>query len=391
MKLNKTFGRIATTLVATAMLASVAAVPAFAVNNSGVISPDSGSAITAITFNKELTMPSNVPVPAVTFNFSMDGTALVGEEVATDNSNQVPITAGNSSSQLSGTAVFTGEESTVDNGDGTKTASVTASISLGDLHFDSPGVYKYSLTEDALTIATKDDYTLSDADRSVYLYVEGNGASSQIVGAVIVAGDTYSSEAAKKVDTVGNYYMLTGDPDDPNDEPTVNDNQLTVLKTVTGDMGDKSASFTFSVTVGTTGSGKTYTAQYMKDGAAQGDAFPLTAGVTKTDVELSDGMSLQINGLSQKESYIITETDAFVDNYTTTIDKNNDGTDDVTEEEAVKSGINEQFNGNITAEFTNTREAVSPTGLIMDIAPYALLVVVAAAGCFVFLRKRRED
>ena len=41
--------------------------------------------------------------------------------------------------------------------------------------------------------------------------------------------------------------------------------------------------------------------------------------------------------------------------------------------------------------YTNTREAVSPTGLIMDIAPYALLVVVAAAGCFVFLRKRRED
>ena len=30
MKLNKTFGRIATTLVATAMLASVAVVPAFA-------------------------------------------------------------------------------------------------------------------------------------------------------------------------------------------------------------------------------------------------------------------------------------------------------------------------------------------------------------------------
>ena len=40
---------------------------------------------------------------------------------------------------------------------------------------------------------------------------------------------------------------------------------------------------------------------------------------------------------------------------------------------------------------TNDRDAVSPTGLIMDIAPYVLLVVVAAAGCFVFLRKRRED
>ena len=41
--------------------------------------------------------------------------------------------------------------------------------------------------------------------------------------------------------------------------------------------------------------------------------------------------------------------------------------------------------------YTNTRNAVSPTGLAMNVAPYALLVVVAAAGCFVFLRKRRED
>ena len=44
-----------------------------------------------------------------------------------------------------------------------------------------------------------------------------------------------------------------------------------------------------------------------------------------------------------------------------------------------------------SAEFTNNREAVSPTGIVMNVAPYVLLVVVAAAGCFVFLRKRRED
>ena len=46
---------------------------------------------------------------------------------------------------------------------------------------------------------------------------------------------------------------------------------------------------------------------------------------------------------------------------------------------------------NVDVSYLNTLNAVSPTGLIMDIAPYALLVVVAAAGCFVFLRKRRED
>lgn len=36
MKLNKTIGRVATTLVATAMLASLAAVPAFADSTPGV-------------------------------------------------------------------------------------------------------------------------------------------------------------------------------------------------------------------------------------------------------------------------------------------------------------------------------------------------------------------
>ena len=40
---------------------------------------------------------------------------------------------------------------------------------------------------------------------------------------------------------------------------------------------------------------------------------------------------------------------------------------------------------------TNTKTAVSPTGIVANVAPYALLVVIAAAGCFVFLRKRDED
>ena len=42
-------------------------------------------------------------------------------------------------------------------------------------------------------------------------------------------------------------------------------------------------------------------------------------------------------------------------------------------------------------EFNNNKESVTPTGIVMNVAPYVLLVVVAAAGCFVFLRKRRED
>ena len=44
-----------------------------------------------------------------------------------------------------------------------------------------------------------------------------------------------------------------------------------------------------------------------------------------------------------------------------------------------------------THTITNTRSTTTPTGIVMNVAPYALLVVVAVAGCFVFLRKRNED
>ena len=69
MKLNKTFGRIATTLVATAMLASVAVVPAFAAD--GVVEGSIEEPITLITLTKELLVPTGVTVPDVTYEFSI--------------------------------------------------------------------------------------------------------------------------------------------------------------------------------------------------------------------------------------------------------------------------------------------------------------------------------
>ena len=55
---------------------------------------------------------------------------------------------------------------------------------------------------------------------------------------------------------------------------------------------------------------------------------------------------------------------------------------------SVSGSVNGQ---DVNVTITNYMQTVAPTGLAMDIAPYALLIVVAAAGCFVFLRKRNED
>lgn len=45
----------------------------------------------------------------------------------------------------------------------------------------------------------------------------------------------------------------------------------------------------------------------------------------------------------------------------------------------------------VKVAYTNNLESTAPTGVVMNVAPYILLVVIAVAGAFVFLRKRRED
>ena len=92
MKLNKTFGRIATTLVATAMLASVAVVPAMAepekvngaITSDGYYDDTTDAGIDTFSFTKELEMPVDVDEPTVTFNFTLSPDNPVGNEIASD-------------------------------------------------------------------------------------------------------------------------------------------------------------------------------------------------------------------------------------------------------------------------------------------------------------------
>ena len=389
MKLNKTFGRIATTLVATAMLASMAA-PAYADSFSGGVI-DGEVEVNTISFSKELIRPDYVATPNVTFTFAMTGQK--GGETVTDQTNvndeeynsvvtedayvneTTPMTA-------SGTVIFG------DSNDGTGTTNIenaicvtdTVDIDISGLTFTKPGVYKFSLTED-FAASTPADFPksayilgISETNKySVYLFVEDKGEAGIIVtGAELVKGDQPTNVTEDKVDKITNYYMV-----DP--ETGIVPNSLTVDTTVTGTMGDKNAPFAFTVTINATGN-RTFS-------ASKGNT-PITVDEGDTDgtyvvsTTLKHGESVTINGLLDGDHYTVAETEANDDGYTTTVSG-----------DATSDSQNVEFD-NATADsisYTNHRDAVSPTGLVMDIAPYVLLVVVAAAGCFVFLRKRRED
>ena len=125
--------------------------------------------------------------------------------------------------------------------------------------------------------------------------------------------------------------------------------------------------------------------------------------IGKTDrfqvqVSLSDGEYVRVYGLSENDKYIITETDysglGYQTQYVISGTKSDDYTDVTftdgtsTGEQTVDVGTELKID---YVTFENDREASTPTGIVMNVAPYALLVVIAAAGCFVFLRKRDED
>ena len=391
MKLNKTFGRIATTLVATAMLASMAA-PAYADSFSGGVI-DGEVKVNTISFSKELIRPDYVATPNVTFTFTMTGQK--GGETVTDqidvndeeyNSVETEDAYVNETTPMTatGTVTFggdgagdsvTGQDNGTTDTDQMVTVTDTVNIDISGLTFTKPGVYKFSLTESS-SDPSNSAYTLGIDDNnpySVYLFVEDRGDDGIIVtGAELVKGNQPTNAAENKVDKITNYYMV-----DP--ETGIVPNSLTVDKTVTGTMGDKNAPFTFTVTITATGN-RTFSASKgdTSINVVEGEADN-TYVVSTT---LKDGESVTINGLLNGDSYVVKENEADKNGYTTMVGgaANTDSQSVVFDDEAAD-----------TVSYTNHRDAVSPTGLIMDIAPYVLLVVVAAAGCFVFLRKRRED
>ena len=161
---------------------------------------------------------------------------------------------------------------------------------------------------------------------------------------------------------------------------------MTLDKVVAGTMGDKGKEFDFTVTFTNGDAGEKFSY------AGQDYTFRDDGTVSITGIKLADETTaVQITGIPSDVKYTVVENVNQSEGYATTATVNG-------EEATVRSAdasqtVVEQDKSKDTdaVVVTNTRNAVSPTGLATDIAPYALLVVVAVAGCFVFLRKRRED
>lgn len=332
--MKKTIRRLGALAMVLAMAVSVFAVNASA---AGTVNKSQD-----VTITKNITTANEkVRVPGATYTF----TITAGDP---DSARNIYAGEMDAISQAANDIVFTEG--------GAKTGNTTFTITAEK--FTKPGIYRYTVTETVSSPTTGvDGMTLAGA-KTLLVYVEQVGGVNSIA-AVIVDG------------------VDDNDKSDFSFTNTYNTNNVTVKKEIEGNQADLSAKWAFTITV-TGQPGEKFATDYTDP--TTNENVVLTTGVPAT-VYLGDDETITIYGLSESDTYIVKEDKHNTDGYETKID----GVKTTTGEASGNAKTDD-----VSIVYTNTKQITTPGGVIMTIAPYALMLVVAGAFAVVFLSRRNR-
>lgn len=358
--LKKTIRRLGALAMVLAMAVSVFAVNASAANtaNDEKTFPEA--------FTKTVTTDGNTYAPKTTFEYEVKagegGSVTIKDKSGT--SHQFVTKGGIADTDVALTdTVFAPVADTIQDD-----YVVEGNIVVKKDAYNTPGIYHYTVKEKIPVENDKYEGIVYDTNQyDLYVFAEVDAAGKIQIASII---------AVKNGDKVD--LSFTNDYGKTNN--TTHD--VKIVKEVTGNMGDK-ANDAFNFTVGVNGQeGEMYKVVY----AATSNAAPTTKYVTSGSTIKIEGIKdtgyIQIFGLTENDTYTVTE-----DNYSTSGYKTYVGTDK-SKENRIATGKVTEDGTSVTVE--NRKDNASPTGVIMNIAPYALMLVVAGAFAVVFLSRRNR-
>ena len=300
-------------------------------------------------------------IPNATYKFTVTPVTDIADNQTTEDGNPLynGVPGGVSDFEISTSETLANTKPTA----GTVTVGETK-VGVDVSVFDKPGVFRYTVQESEPDYAgvTITDNTAKTLD--VYIVRNEETNAFEVAYVLLHGVDT----AAEKVNGVFTNTYTTYD--------------VTITKAVTGDMGNKSTDFNFTVGIKSADEKDDQFAVTTTGNELQ--STTLKAGETTT-VNLKDGNSVTIHGLTAGDVYTLMEnTGVNKDDqgYTTTITgaKESDNT------KRTASGSVDGADVDITV--TNHKDPTTPTGIVMDIAPYIIMVAAAGVLAFVFLRRR---
>ena len=361
--------------------------------------------------------------PDITYTFTVTPSANLSR-VTDSNGTSVAVQAGVANG-VSTSASVDFDPSLVTSTGTSLSEEVTANLVLSvDLtKFEQPGIYRYTITDttsiEALYnagIVRASDY---DTTRELDVYITRNATTGTLgVDGYVLLDEIPGTVVESTLKSPG--YVENGDivkivnpgedgtPGTADDvityevaDPSVSVDRyitynLEVTKTVTGSMGDTSNEFPFAITLADAGTV-----------FAGGDTTALEASTaTEFATALHSGETYYIYGCSPLASYMVAETNNTSNPYVVTsnvgditnvsVDPNgtistggaNDTLIDISNYETVNSDTNvsTEATGNGTVGFINNLEAPTPTGFLMRVLPYTLILGLIA-GAFVLFKK----
>jgi hypothetical protein len=284
--------------------------------------------------------------------------------------------------------------------DGTK-ASYTIPINVPGID-DYPDVGKYDYTVKETAGSTQGvDYSAATSvtiNVSVYIYYEKDAETDALVKKQKV--NVYLTDENNKTSEIQNTYTV---------------GELTVSKTVTGNLGDTEKDFTLEVLFSSTGAVLSDISisgdATVKEGTtAYTDTIPYASGTTEgwtsktITVTAKSGQSATFTNIPTGVTYTVTEKDITDIEDTATVQLANvndanayaityDGTGTSTNNNGTGDGTTGSISATAsTASVTNNKTIDIPTGIELDTIPYILILAVAMMGAVVLAsRKRREE
>ena len=366
MKANKLMKALAASAMSLALVAGMTAMPAMAAVDAS----------TGITFTKTINMTAapGATVPNAEYTY----TIVAGDAVAaTATSPKILKGVGN---PTIGSAEFSPSDTI-----SSDMVSKTVTVDFGGVTFDHAGIYRYVITETNPTVAGLETGNANTIYLDVYV-TNANGGGVEISNYIMSTSANAPTYGTANAPTYVTGTKYTGDTD------TYTTYTLTVTKNVEGTMADMTQKFSIDVDFTRLSEGTKVQVDGVQTAAGASAAGALSVNKSLGDEERmtitrvpADAVYTVVENLSSNEAYTVTYK---IDGADPAVDATYANTNNGEYTTASAQGMG---SANHAVTVINTKNAVNPTGIILNVAPYALMVVIALAGVVVFLRKRVED